>query len=193
MSNNANEIVVAANGSINVAPYGTTLPIATATPVSSLNAAFKVMGYASEDGVVFNTSRDIVDRMAWQSQVAVRRDEQGRENTFTTTLLQWNEDTIKTAFGGGAVENVALNVYSYVPPAAGEPLEELSLVIDWQDNDKDYRLIVPKVTIDGDTEVALTRADMAVLPIAFKALEDDVAGYPWKLVSNDPAFVGAGS
>lgn len=192
MSNNAAEIVVAADGAIRCAPFGTTLPTATGGPTETPNAAFTDLGYASEDGVTLTSARTIEERMAWQSMVAVRRDETGREDTFATNLLQWNEDTVKTAFGGGDVVEVATNVYSYEPPAAGDGLDELSVLIDWQDGDKNYRLIIAKATIDGDTEVNLTRADMAILPVTFKALQTEGAA-AWRLVSDDPAFVGAGS
>lgn len=193
MSNNADEIVVAQDGSINVAPYGTTLPTLTSSPTSALNAAFKEMGYASEDGVSFSVARDIVGRRVWQSKSEVRRDEQGRDETLAMVLVQWNEDTMREVFGGGEVENTALNVFVYTPPAPGESLREVSVAIDWQDGDKDYRLLIPKATVDGDVEITLNAQEMAGLPFGLKALYDDVAGFAWRVISDDPSFVGAGS
>ena len=51
-----------ATGALFVAPAGTTLPT---TASASLDAAFKGLGYVSEEGLVNNTETDVEDTFAW--------------------------------------------------------------------------------------------------------------------------------
>ena len=70
MPNRADEIVVAAQGKISVAPYGTTLPT---DPTAALAAAFREVGYIDAGGVTFTYTPSVTDVTSWQSATPTRR------------------------------------------------------------------------------------------------------------------------
>ena len=188
MALNATEITVAANGSIYVAPVGTTLPAKHTDPTAGLNAAFGyALGYASEDGVTFSATPDVTDIGAWQSKDPVRRLVTATENSVSTELMQWNEKTFPLVFGGGEVTEAG-GFYTYTPPAADEGLAEVSVIIDWNDGDKNYRLVIPRANATEGTETQLQRGASANLALTLKALAPAAGVDVWYLNTDDPAF-----
>lgn len=192
MAQSTEELVVGANGSINVAPYGTTLPQLGDDPTESLNAAFQEMGLANEDGVTFANSREIEEFRSWQMLDASRREVTGRSSTLSFTLQQWNEDTVAFAFGGGTVTDHGLGIYSYSPPVGTDALDERSVVVDWADGDRHYRVVVPRGNVTDETETQLQRAALSEFPITFSALGVSADEPTWYLLTDDPSF-GASS
>jgi hypothetical protein len=124
--NNANEIVVASNGQCYVAPVGTPLP---ATSVVALNAAFTGLGFVTEDGAAVTVTPEVSDYMAWQSRSPVRREKTSQEAQVALSLMQWNEQTVPAALGGGTVSGTAGN-YRYDLPDDNAALAEIALVLD---------------------------------------------------------------
>lgn len=87
-------------GAIYVAPTGTALPTDTTT---SLNAAFKALGYVSDDGLVNGNSAESEKTVAWGGDTVLTL-ETSREDTFQFTLLETlNEDVLKTIYGSANV------------------------------------------------------------------------------------------
>lgn len=186
----ASELVVASNGSINVAPVGSTLPTAV---TASLAAAFVDLGYASEDGVTLNVAPEINEFGAWQSRQPVRRELAGQEVTLSFALEQWNANTVKLSFGGGTITNPSGGTYRYELPEESAALEEKALVVDWQDGpSRSFRLVCPRGNVTEGVETNLVRSGLALLPITFKALEQADGSTPAYILSNDVAF-GTGS
>lgn len=186
MAQDSDEVVVGASGDIYVAPVGTALP---ATPTASLNAAFTdSLGYLTDDGVSWAPNFEVNQIPAWQSFYPIRTIITGRNITVGFSLMQWNTDTVRLAFGGGEVTEPSDNVFKYTPPDASE-LDERTLVLDWADGDKDYRLVVPKGLVSDLGETNLTRTDAGVLPITFTINAPPAGEDPWFLLTNDPAFV----
>jgi hypothetical protein len=186
MPNDADEFVVAANGSINLAPVGSTLP----TDMSSLDAAFIELGYATEDGVTFSDAPTVEDIRSWQSPNPTRRLVTERNNSVAFQLQQWNADSFGLAFGGGTWSLVSAGppaITRFDPPGAQDAIAEYSLAVDWQDGDKEYRLVVPRGNVAEGVETQLTRGGVAVLPITFGILVPDT-GDSWNLYTNDPAI-----
>lgn len=184
MSNDADEIVIAANGIVRVAPVGTTAPT---DPTSAPAAAWRHLGYVTEDGATFTDSKEIEDILAWQSFYPVRKIVTSKDARVSFALRQWNENTIPLAFGGGSVTNPSTGVWRYAPPSP-EDIDERALMIDWQDGTKDYRLIIPKGIVTDAVETNLVRTDSAVLPITFAAVPASTSDDPWYLLTNDIAF-----
>lgn len=180
-----NEIVVGSTGKIFVAPVGTVAPVDVAT---AWVAAWIDLGYATEDGVTISKTRDIEDIPAWQSFYPVRKIVTGENFTVSFSLMQWNENTIKLAFGGGTVTTTAGPPahYLYTPPAAGV-LDERALGVEWTDGTKIYRLACPKVILTDAVESNVTRTDAAALPLTFGVIGDAVAS-PFIIRTNDPAW-----
>jgi hypothetical protein len=65
-------------------------------------------------------------------------------------------------------------------------------VIDWNDGDKQYRLVCARVVATESVETNIVRTGAADLPITFSVMEDDNQ-VTWYLVSDDPALEPAGS
>lgn len=181
----ANEIVVGASGSVHVAPVGTAGPSDIAT---ALNAAFIDLGYVSEDGVSITPGMDVSEVNAWQSFYAVRRIVTGRTLEVGFSLLQWNENSIKLAFGGGTVTTTAgpPAYYTYSPPAPAD-LDYRAVVVQWADGTKDYRLHIPKALVTDTSSLSLNRTDPAGLALTFSVQATDGAN-PFTLITDDPAF-----
>lgn len=185
MWNNSDEITVASNGQVYVAPVGTALPT---SPTGSLNAAFVGLGYASEDGVTLTVTPDIQEFMAWQSRQAVRRELTAQELQVAFQLLQWNEETVPLAFGGGDITAVS-GGYRYDFPTGSDALDERALIIDANDGDRRTRFVFPRGNVVESVESQFTRSAMSMLPITFKALEpSDGSGAGYVLFSDDDAF-----
>lgn len=183
-TNDSDELVVAGNGQVYVAEIGSTIP-------SSISAAldpddYRELGYVTEDGAKFTDEKSIKEHRAWQSFYPVRRSVETRNAFVGLALEQWNEWNVALAFGGGSVVETSPGEYEYVPPDP-EEIDERVLVLEWQDGDKNYRIIVPKGMVTNNVETTFMRSSLAVLPIVFSvtpAAGDD----PWKLQTDDPAF-----
>lgn len=187
MANDASEIIVAANGSVYVAEVGTTAP---ASESASLASGWKQLGFVTEDGVTFTDSKETEAVAAWQSFYPVRRIVTARDASVSFSLRQWNSDTVTLAFGGGTITEPTSGHYKYVPPTPSD-VDERALLIDWQDDTRKYRLIIPKGMVSEAVETNLTRSGSSILPITFVATPDsgDDAYY---LLTNDASFESGG-
>lgn len=179
-SRDAGQIPVASNGDVNIAPLGTALPTDVSAP---LDAAFRQLGYISEDGVTVSNSVDSEGLPAWQSSQPVRTLVTGSEVTSSFELMQWNDVTLPFAFGGGTFVDNGNGTWSYPLPMP-EERTEFACVIDAFDGTRAYRIVFPRVTVSDLGDISFTRSDAAVLPVTITANPDDSgrAGY---LYGND--------
>lgn len=187
--NKPDELVVASNGQVYVAPVGTALPTTT---TGALNASFTGLGLTSEDGVTLTVTPTVDEFMAWQSRQAVRRELTAQEVQVTFQLEQWNESTIPLAFGGGTVSNSG-GTYRFDLPETSDALDERSMVIDTNDGDRNIRIVIPRGNVTDAVESQFVRSSLAMLPITFKALEPDTGGGSAYLMFDDAAAFAAGS
>ena len=178
------ELVVAANGEIYTAAVGTTLPT---SPTAALNAAFVGAGYATEDGVTLRVTPDVAEFRGWQSPHPLRREVTTRDAEVSFGLLQWSEQTVPLAFGGGVVTSVT-GGYRYEIPDATSELEERSMVVEWADGSKNYRLVLARGNTVEAVETNLQRTATSVLPITFRALAPEDGSVAAYILTNDPAF-----
>jgi hypothetical protein len=183
MATDVDELIVAADARVYIAPVGTAGPTNIAT---ALNAAFVDLGYTSEDGIDLTPGMDIAEIRAHQNLYPVRRVITGRSLDIGLTLLQWNEESIKLAFGGGTVAT-ATGVYTFTPPDADDDLDFRAMVLSWTDGSKGYRLHAPKVIVSDIGDITLARSDAAGLPITFSIVATDGA-QPFSFITNDPGF-----
>lgn len=189
MTKNADQVVVAANGSIYVGELGATAP---ATIDAAIDPAEWIdLGYANDDGVTFSDGKDTEDINAWQSFYALRRIVTAKEGSLQFNLLQWNGATVRLAFGGGTVTEDAAGEYRYEPPDPGV-IDERAAIIEWVDGDRNYRLIVPRSMVSETVETNLTKSDAGELPITLSVLGQEGVK-PWYLLTDDPAFAPTSS
>lgn len=184
MAKTSSEVVIGANGSVYVAPLDATLPTDVGT---ALGAEWAELGYTSADGVTLTDGKEIFDVDAWQSFYPLRSGVQSRNFTASFVLRQWNESTVSLAFGGGSVEDIGGGEYQYHPPGP-EEIDERALVIEWQDNDKNYRVLLSKGLVTDDVETSVARTAAADLPITFALRPTGTEDDPWTLFTDDPAF-----
>lgn len=187
MAQDADDILVAARGDINIAPVGTTLPTDETT---TLDNAFINLGYTTEEGSSLTYGQTTEDIMAWQSASPVRRIRTGSDLTVTFNLIQFNRPSFELAFGGGTWSNVGSS-YRYDPPDEGDALAEYTLVVDWEDGDKSQRLVVERATVSEDVTTQLIRTAAAVLPISMKSLKPDSGNSSWFTVSSNIEYATA--
>lgn len=187
MAKEVDQIVVGANGSVHVAPVGTTQP---ATEIAAYAAGWVDLGYTNEDGVTPTDTKTIKDIMVWQLFYPARKIVTGRSFDVKFSLSQWSIDTVPLAFGGGEVEEVTTGHFKYTPPSP-ETIDERALGIDWIDGAKHYRLIIPRGMVSENVDTKLARDDAALLPITFSVIGDDAGGAPWYIFTDDPAFEAA--
>lgn len=187
----ASEGVVVSTGAVYFAPVGTTLPAEKADPVAALDPAFVGAGFLSEDGISPSVGSEVTDFMALQSLQPIRREKTAQDISFAFSLLQWNESNVPFAFGGGSVEE-GTGVWCYSFAAAGDALDEWSLVVDVQDGDDHYRFVFPRGNVTETIDSQFQRAAMAALPITFKVLEPEGGGKPGYF-NTDAAGFAAGS
>lgn len=188
--NKSDETVVAGTGEVYVAPVGTPLP---ATADAALNAAFIGLGYHSEDGVTVNKNLEITEFRAWQSRHPIRRERETEDFQLSYNLLQWNEETIPLAFGGGEILDLGGGQFRYSPPADGEDLDERTLVCDVDDGPRRVRFVIPRGSITEGAESQFQRTEMATLAVTFKSLEPLDTSDPYYFLFNDDGAFAPGS
>lgn len=87
-------------GAIHWAPLGSTLP---QSATAALDAAFKELGYVSEDGLTNNNSPESDTVKAWGGDTVLNL-QTDRPDTFALTLLEsLNTDVLKTIYGASNV------------------------------------------------------------------------------------------
>lgn len=187
--NNSADTLIAGSGQVYVAPVGTALPT---TPTDSLNASFVGLGYHTEDGVSLSAPVNIIEHPAWQSKHPIRREVDSREFSLSFSLLQWDEDTVPLAFGGGTISSVS-GGYKFSPPEPTDAIAEKALICDIDDGTERTRIIIPRGSVTEGVDTSLTRSAMSALSVTFKALQPSDGSVPWYFVSSDTTAYAAGS
>lgn len=142
-------------GAIWAAPVGTTLPTDTTT---ALDAAFKCLGYCSEDGLTNGMSVDSTDVKAWGGDTVLNI-LTSKDDTFGFTLIEvLNEDVLKFVYGennvsGTLATGLTINVNN-------ADFEEKSLVIDMVlRNNTAKRIVIPDCKISELGDVTYSDGD----------------------------------
>jgi hypothetical protein len=137
------EVRVAVDGVLAVAPVGATAPTDAA---GALDVAFVDLGYVSEDGVTETTEQSSEDLRAWQNAKVVRRLITEGGVTYQAQLIQTSADTVALYYGG----EVAADGSIVINPSSDRPT--LAFVLDVIDGDDRIRAYIPEgiVTEVGD-------------------------------------------
>jgi hypothetical protein len=174
----ATEIRVAANGQVYVAPTSATAP----TDISTSLDTWSQLGFVSEQGA------RLIDAKAYeevdQKDRPAREIPTGRHFLVAFSMRQWNGFNVMLAFSG-TVTPQGNGRWKFAPTwSRTTPPDERSMVIDWQDSGKNFRLYIPRGVGSASTEPEINRTSPADLVIVFEALGET----PWKLYTDDPSF-----
>lgn len=183
--NNAAEVPVGSTGAVYVAAVGATAPTAHDSALAA--ATWTGLGFLTEDGFTKSGDVETAEIKAWQAFSPIRREVVGRTDRFSFALMQWNENNVIVAFGGGTVAAAGTG-YKYTPPQDSDALNEKALVIDANDGDTVYRFYAPRVTIVEGVETTFKRGEAAILPITFECLEPSTGGDAWSLFSSNSGW-----
>jgi hypothetical protein len=144
MALTADNVLVGITGKVYVGPTGTAAPT---TSGSTLNAAFKDLGYVSADGVTFTIDKSTNQIRAWQNADLVREVVTEASVQYSWKMLESNAESIKLYFGAAMVNGLI----ALVPGATGG---RKSFVIDIVDGNKVIRHYIPSgeiVSVDEQT------------------------------------------
>lgn len=183
MANNADNVRAALNGSILMAPKGTTAPADLTTP---WGAAWTDLGFMSDDGVSMEYSTDVEDINAWQSLSPVRRILTSVDMTLGFTAIELKARTITAYFPGSTITEVDETVYRLDIPAAPGPAE-FAFGLEWVDGDIKNRLVIPRGEITDRGAISLGRSAAVGLEMtvsAYASSAPEIATW----LSNDPAW-----
>jgi hypothetical protein len=198
MTQKKNQLRVGSNGSIYVAPVGTTLPTTIAAVAALAGPTWTELGLATEDGLTLTWSASYTDIRAWQSFYVQRKLTTSKDFTCSVVLEQWNQQTLALALGATYGSAGVQKMY----PNAPNVIDSRVLVATWTDTGNPdvgsaqtytYALVVPNCAPTADSiAVAINRSDIARLPVTFTATPDGTND-PWYLLSNDPAMLNSNS
>lgn len=172
MSNNNDSTKVSfgkpkATGALFVAPRGTAVPTNAS---SSLDAAFKNLGYVSEDGLVNNVETDTEDVTAWGGDMVLSGQTSFME-MFTFNLIETNADTLAFYYGADNVEvdgdNISVKQNSQELP---EVVFVAELVLT---GGRIKRIVVERAKmVDRSAEINYVNGEAITYPVQLKAYPD---------------------
>lgn len=171
MANNADNVSFGkpkATGAIYIAPIGTTVPV---TAWESLDAAFKNMGYVSEDGLVNGVETDTEEVHAWGGDLVLEGQTTFKE-MFTFNMIETNAEALKVYYGEDNV--VVEGDGSITVKQTNEQLPNVALVFDLvMTGGRIKRIVVPDgQLVDRSGEITYVDGEAISYPAVFVAYPD---------------------
>lgn len=180
---NPDAVRVGVTGTVWVAPTGTALPTDVTT---ALNAAFKSVGFISEDALTEALDITIERLRAWQRPVGIRSLTTEVEWTFQFGMLE-TSPLVLDLYYGGATTTVASGVATTAIKAWPQSTQK-AMVIEIEDGDVLTRYAIPAVEIGEREEVAHTNAEGTIWGVTVNVMGTSLEDMGTRL-TNDPEFI----
>ena len=164
------KVRLAPAGRIFVAPVGTALPTDVLT---TLNVAFKELGYVDENGVQVTPNVDSFGVPAWQSAVDVKTGISKIGVQLKFTAIQVTKDTTAQYFFGASWTNTVAIGKLDMP--SNPSLAARAMVIEWSDDavvPNTNRLVFGNGFITDRDAMQLQRTQATVLGMTFQVLDN---------------------
>lgn len=156
-----------AEGAVFVAPAGTTVPT---NATDALDAAFKGLGYVSEDGLVNSIETDVENVKAWGGDVVLVGQTSFLE-TFQVNLIETNPEALKAYYGEDNVTVVGDNITIH---QNSQQLPNVVVVFELVlTGGRIKRIVVPIAQIvDRSGEITYVDGEAIAYPALFQAYPD---------------------
>lgn len=154
-------------GALFMAPLGTAVPTDAKTP---LDEAFTCLGYATEDGLQNSVEADEEKFKAWGGDV-VLVSQTSHEESFTFSLMEIDEHTLKLAFGA---DNVTVESDGSIKVLSNSK-EKPKYVFVFEtllSNNRVQRIVVPKGNVGSSWDVTYTDGEIIAYELTVSALPD---------------------
>lgn len=156
-------------GAVHRAVAGTAAPTDATT---ALAAAFKDLGYCSEDGLVNSNSPSVTNIKAWGGDIVLPIQEE-KEDTFQLTLIEsLNDEVLKAVYGSDNVSGT-LAAGLTVTANADEPEEGVWAIDIIMNGGALKRVVIPKGKITEIGDISYTDSDAVGYEITITAIPDE--------------------
>lgn len=157
-------------GSIYRAPLGTDVPTDANT---ALDAAFKCLGYVSDEGVTNSTSIESEDIKAWGGDT-VLTPQTGKTDTFQLSLLEsLNVEALKAYFGDDNVTGTSLSTGLSIKCNSSELQPSIWVVEMIAAGNIPHRVVIPNAKPTELEDITYVDNDPVALGMTLTALPDE--------------------
>ena len=179
-----------ASGGVLNGPLGTALPTNASTPP---DAAFKALGYISEDGLTETTERSTEKVRAWGGDT-VKVIQTEFAATFSFSFIESvNADVLKVVYGDSNVTTTAATPTAgtlHAIKVTGEELDHDSWIFEVKDGDARIRIVVPNGQVTTVGEITYSDGGVIQYDVTVETFKDASGAYYYKYIDNgvvDPA------
>jgi hypothetical protein len=176
MANDANNIRFAPNGAMYLAPAPTGATGSTVLPVAPGDGktpptGYTSVGYIADTGVTITPQVNTNPVNVWQSAVPVLYNVKDATFSIKAMLSEVNVLTTETFYGATWVKQTGTTPTWKLDLSSVPELKELSIVVDWQDQGRNYRVVVPRAMVADRGAITLQRTTAQTFELTFDALD----------------------
>lgn len=161
-----------ATGGVLAAPVGTTLPT---TAAGTIGAAFKALGYVSEDGLEVQGERSVNAIKDWNGDIIAQLQTEHSVRFGLTLYAAYDEDTLTEVFGAGNVTVTAPTASTgtlITVEETGSVLPYRAYIFDMLNDSRKLRIVLPNAKISEVSENAYVAGELMGFQVTVEAFKD---------------------